>query len=424
MTKDIEVSKKQRNKRDMALQDIPLEEIKFYIHRQLYTTEQLIKMGENTNFKVLGDPYGRLLGSKNYLLCECRICGFRTNFGMHILKINKIKCDNCFRLRLQKEANQFGLELIAPAASGPHRRLYKFTNCGHTREIATADVRIGHFSCTECSSNDFDIACKRLNISWTGKSSGELREIVFNCCGSTRNVLRPSIMKSTVMCKVCHATELNKFANTIGLQVNKVLPGTYRDCTIISCGHNVKIAISNIRSNHYSCPTCFRIKMEEEASVAGLEYIGTSSKTKHHSYRTPCGHLTTIKPAHVRAGHWTCPVCEKGFVHYPNKLYLFRFTQGEFSWLKFGYSKTPKHRKNDYGLSPGTMSELLMVVEVPTGAIAIELENSIHKRYDHYNYSRTLMKSYMSESGFTECYPLILEHKLIGELNSIKDKFK
>lgn len=140
-----------------------------------------------------------------------------------------------------------------------------------------------------------------------------------------------------------------------------------------------------------------------------------------HKYKAPCGCIITKKLCAVRVGHWTCNNCEKGFRDFPNNLYLFKFVHKDLEWLKFGYSKNPKHRKNDYKLIEGVEHELLVTHELPTGALAVEIENRIHGKYKEHNIPKEVMKKYMTESGFTETYPIELLPQFLEEFAKLKD---
>jgi len=422
MEKDKVVKRdKQKNRNDLALQVIPDSEIGFFIKRQKHTEETLKLTAVGTIFTVIGDGAGIECGNRSMLLCRCNVCGFLSNNAMHYLKNKSVSCYKCFMNRLENEALSGGLDLIGPSASGTHRRQYRFKECGHIRDIATGDVRNGQFSCTECLENKVKDACDSRNFKLLG-SNGQYRLVSFGCCGTEREVLRTHLIDGSVKCRTCHGDEVAITAKSKGLTVTEILPKTFRRCIVDECGHEIIIGLSNLRSGNFECKTCFNAKMQREAVTAGLIYIKKSIGRKHE-YLAPCGHTLLNKPAHIRAGHWTCQQCEKGYLHFPNKLYLFKIKHKDFTWLKFGYSKTPEYRKYDYKLIDGCETQLLMTVEVPTGAIAVLLENSVHATYANFNYSKVKMKEYMVESGFTECYPIEIEHKLLDELNKIKEQY-
>lgn len=422
MEKDTVVKRdKLKNRNDIELQSIRDEQIGFFIKRQKHTYETLKATADGTTFTVLGDGAGIECGNRSMLLCKCNVCGFLSNNAMHYLRNKSVSCYKCFMNRLEGEATLIGLELIGAGTSGTRYRQYRFNSCGHVRDISTGDVRAGHVSCTECTENKLKDACDLSGFKLLG-SNGQYRLVSFGCCGSEREVLRTHLLDGNVKCRVCHSDEVAITAKARGLTVVEILPKTFRRCIVDACGHEIIIGLSNLRSGNFECKTCFNAKMQREANTAGLVYVKKSLGRKHE-YLAPCGHTIFNKPAHIRAGHWTCQECEKGYLHFPNKLYLFKIKHKDFTWLKFGYSKTPEYRKYDYKLIDGCETQLLLSVEVPTGAAAVLLENSIHATYANYNYSKVKMKEYMVESGFTECYPVEIEHKLLAELNKIKEQY-
>lgn len=422
LSKEVEpkkVSLKEKNKNNEALQSVPETLVRFNIKRQKLTVEELLCAGDNTTYKVLGDPVYELEGSKDYLLCECKVCGFKRHVGIQYLRNKKVICDNCFRERLKDEASSAGLTLIGEAKD-KKRRYYKFNDCGHTREIATGDVRVGDFSCTECMHNKMLDACKEHDAEFLQRVNGQRILVKFNKCGHEADVLRISVFNTSRKCPVCAEVKVTEAAKQNGLTILKYISDTRRLYKVDSCGHEKIITLSNMKSGSYRCEHCLLNKLKLEAEASGLEYISNHAGN-HHKYKAPCGCTITKKLCAVRVGHWTCNKCEKGFRDFPNNLYLFKFVHKDFEWLKFGYSKNPKHRKNDYKLIEGVEHELLVTHELPTGALAVEIENRIHGKYKEHNIPKDVMKQYMTESGFTETYPIELLPQFLDEFTKLKE---
>lgn len=91
-----------------------------------------------------------------------------------------------------------------------------------------------------------------------------------------------------------------------------------------------------------------------------------------------------------------------------------------FEFLKLGYSQKPEYRKYDYKTDKDCVFELIKTVRIPTGREVIVVENSLHKKYKAWNYPSKLMKNYIYESGFTECYPTILLETFLKEFEDIE----
>ena len=72
--------------------------------------------------------------------------------------------------------------------------------------------------------------------------------------------------------------------------------------------------------------------------------------------------------------------------------------------LKFGLSKDVDYRISCYGLT-NCEAEVLKIVPISTGRIAIRVEKGIHKKLKQLKIDNEYTKPYFSVSGFTECYP-------------------
>jgi hypothetical protein len=84
----------------------------------------------------------------------------------------------------------------------------------------------------------------------------------------------------------------------------------------------------------------------------------------------------------------------------------------------------PEYRKYDYIVEKGTEFELLRKVLVPTGREVIKIENTIHEKFDEYNLDKNYMRKYLTESGFTECYPVEILDRLNAELDEVEKKYE
>jgi ribosomal protein S27E len=259
-------------------------------------------------------------------------------------------------------------------------------------------------------------------------SKSSFMRVRYTACGHERDMLTMHISnKSIGECDICYEKNLqDNYATPQGFEIIGKEPGPNRLIKFSSCGHTKVVGISNMKAGSVTCQICITEKFKSEAIEAGLEYIcPNSEKTegkKKHWYKAPCGHSLLSRPGHIRIGHWTCRECNAGYLDRINNLYIFEIhSEDGFKFLKLGYSLKPEYRKLDYVLSPGTKATLIKKVQVQTGSLAIKLENSIHAKYKEFNIDRDLIKRYLTESGFTECYPFELKTALIEELNSIEN---
>lgn len=421
---------KKKNKDIPELQNIDSSKIGFFLKRQSLTPEYLLSLGDDTTYQVLGDSIDMGDKSRHYLFCKCKECGHYRNVQVSDLKVKKVNCEMCFKNRLVDEAAKFGLELQGASTDGDNkRRNYRFTSCGHFRNIATGDVRDGQFTCTECSHNEFVEACTANNLTYISKAiddgrynKGEFRYVRFNACGHEKNISRMRLLNGgKPHCNICEEVELTSYAKSLGMTFVKYVGNTRRLFIIDKCGHEKTLGLSNLKAGSVYCEPCAVDRFKQEAKESGLEYIGDCASKDRRLYKTPCGCINEYRICHVRIGHWTCRTCEKGFRDYPNNIYLYRLKSGSFEWLKLGHGKNPNKRKYDYSLADGVCIELVTMLEVSTGKFAEDTEKALHRKYKKFNIDKTFMKQFMTESGFTETYPIELLDTLISEIENIKE---
>ena len=76
-------------------------------------------------------------------------CGHVAEYQTTSVRKNTFNCQECLQEKLHKEAKDVGLELIG-AGRDRNCRTYKRTECGHVAEYETGKVRINGFKCQEC----------------------------------------------------------------------------------------------------------------------------------------------------------------------------------------------------------------------------------------------------------------------------------
>ena len=371
--------------------------------------------------------------------CVCNKCGLVQRVGYDYIKHKEVNCYGCFVERIFDEAKDKGLELIGSALDGDRkRRHYKFP-CGHTRDIATGDVRSGDFSCTECRQEELQKSLDKHKLDLIGRPAKSMvsdptqfYHVRYKVCGHERVVTQQNLFYGAVgRCEICYEKELqHKYGEKWNVDIISKVEGARREIKFRSCGHSKVISLSNLKSGSFECIECKVERWKQEAEESGLVYIGEDHSTgggskKKHLYKASCGHTLSLKQSAVRCGHWTCRTCNSGYLDRFNYLYVFKITATDgFQFLKFGYSMKPEHRKYDYIVDKGTTFELLRKVLVPTGREVIKVENGIHEKLDEHNLDKNFMKKYLTESGFTECYPLHVLDELMSELDKVEELYK
>lgn len=399
--------------------------------KAMKTEAERTELAKGTGFTIIGDPVFEQYNNTKCFLCECHICKFKILTDKTALSLKRVNCINCLNNKLANEALSVGLEIIGKSLDGDtKRRNYKFTACNHTRDIATGDVRVGSFSCSECYSTEFENNIEDSGLENLGKSHSEgttqYYNVRYKACGHERLAIQGHLMTKTVgICQVCFEKDLTtNILEKYNVSVLDKLTKTNRLIKFNSCGHTRVVSLSNLRGGHIDCKVCQLNKFTNEAKQAGLIYLKSTSTeespSRKHLYLAECGHSLELKPNAVRMGHWTCRTCNSGYLDRPNSIYLFEITCGDFIFLKLGYSQKPEYRKYDYKLVKGSSELLLKSVTVRTGREAIILENTLHAKYKQSNYKSSDMKKYLTESGFSECYPLSLKDILISELTEIE----
>ena len=411
--------------------------------KKLITQEEVTKVFKEINMSVLGTHVNYndevIQAHRNGYFCKCDKCDLVQRVAFNYAKDKNVVCYGCFVERLYDEAKEKGLELIGPSLDGDKkRRHYKFS-CGHTRDISTGDVRAGNFSCTECRNELLERKLKEHDLTLIGRPDKTMCSdptqfyyVSYNECGHKRIVTQQNLIGGSVgRCEVCYEKELqDKYGKEHNIEILSKVSGARREIRFNLCNHTKIISLTNLKSGGFECVICKINKWKQEAEDSGLEYIGSDNSTgngskKKHLYRAPCNHVLSLKQGAVRCGHWTCRTCNSGYLDRFNYLYIFKVVAIDgFEFLKFGYSMKPEHRKYDYIVDSGTTFELIRKVMVPTGREAITVENNIHNELQEFNLDKKLMKNYLTESGFTECYPINVLDELLHRLDLVENLFK
>lgn len=430
---------KLKYKFEMWLQDTSLV-FESQLSKKIITKEQIDSIFKEIDMRVLGTHVvkdGEIIRSgHNSYFCSCNKCNLVQRVAFGYAKDKNVVCYGCFVERLYNEANDKGLELLGYSIDGDKkRRNYKF-RCGHTRDISTADVRAGYFSCTECRSELIASKLKEHSLSMIGRPDKSMCSdptqfyyVSYNKCGHKRIVTQQNLIGGAVgRCEICYEKELqSKYGLMHNVEILSKVSGAKREIKFNSCGHTRIVTLTNLKSGAFDCNQCKIDRWKLEADESGLEYIGSDELTgngskKKHLYKAPCNHILSLKQSAVREGHWTCRTCNSGYLDRFNYLYIFKIKAvDDFEFLKFGYSMKPEHRKYDYVVEKGTEFNLLRKVMVPTGREVIKIENRIHDKFAHYNLDKTFMKKYLTESGFTECYPVDMLNELQIELDKVEE---
>lgn len=407
--------------------------------KKLITIEEIIAVFESNSLIVngthvrIGDDI--VPSGKNSYFCTCTKCGLVQRLSFQYAKRGVFVCYGCLVERHYDEAKSHNLELIGRSVVGDSKRRYYRFSCGHTRDIATGDVRFGQFSCTECKSNALQGYLDYYGFELLGRppksicsDPTQFYHVMYKGCGHVRIVTQQNLFARSIGgCSECYEGSLqSKVGEKFGVDILCVVPGAKRNIRFRDCGHEKIVGLSNLKSGNMECSYCKVENWEREASSVGLLYLGPNDeeqfgRNRKHKYKPICGHTISLKPSSVRVGHWACRVCDSGYLDRPNYLYLFDVICPDGnSFLKLGFSGKPEYRKNDYQAVPGTRFTLLKKVFVPTGREVIIIENTLHLKYKSFNLPREFVINYLTESGFTECYPNSLREHILKDLEDVE----
>lgn len=405
------------------------------MEKKLLTFEEVATVFKSQRLTLLGthiDHEGsNIKAGKGMYFCKCEACGLVQRTAISYVSEGKFNCYGCLIQRHFDEASHHGLELVGPSLSGDvKRRHYRF-QCGHTRDISTGDVRNGNFSCTECRSEALQSHLDHYGFDLLGRPDQSIcsdptqfYHVRYKACGHMRIVTQQNLFDRSVGdCSICYEEALQKtYGDKLGIDILECVAGTKRKIRFRECGHEKVVGLSNMKADHFECSICKVDNWKKEASNVDLTYLGLGSGKKHR-YRALCGHEILLKPSTVRVGHWTCRTCDSGYLDRVNYLYLYKIVCSDGnSFVKLGYSVNPEYRKYDYSASLGTRFELLKKVAVPTGRNAIKLENQLHSKYKSQNLSKDFAMQYLTESGFTECYPASISDNILKDLIDIESE--
>jgi len=173
------------------------------------------------------------------------------------VRLGHVRCQVCFEQRLAAEAAAERLTLIGPATK-PTDRMYRFIDCGHEREISPGAIRLGHVRCKAC----FDLEVERtatehgLEVIGPGRDAN-YRQYRFTACGHEREIAPGAVRRGNVFCRHCFEATLAEQARAAGVEIVGPAKATgYRRYRFIACGHEQDMQTVHVRLEGFHCQTC------------------------------------------------------------------------------------------------------------------------------------------------------------------------
>jgi predicted adenine nucleotide alpha hydrolase (AANH) superfamily ATPase len=377
-----------------------------------------------------------LLGSgkdRKYRTYHINKCEHIQQFQVGHVKENNFRCSRCLDMKLSKEAKAQNLSLLTtpPGSKLKSQRLYRFNECEHEQVISPANVRKGKdFKCNECFEIKLNKEAKDAGLRLIAKGKNtQYRRYRFLKCAHEREITTGAVRKGKdFKCNECFEIKLNKEAKDAGLRLigkanNK--NANYRQYEILKCLHRQDITTSNARTGGYYCSQCQVIKHAKEASAGGLTLVeeGKDSNYRVFSFNE-CGHIQEIHLSAVRDGNFVCNTCEETSRDLPSEVYMLKIVVGSFSYLKLGYTNNLIYRIKRYKLPESASLSRVKILKFKKGRDAHQFESFLHIKYKANVIDQVAMQRFHPGSGSTECYPLDMLDTLMDELELKETQLK
>ena len=161
---------------------------------------------------------------------------------------------------------------------------------------------------------------------------------------------------------------------------------------------------------------------QDAAKKIDLTYVGEAPGRGRSVYKfDKCGHKRELARSHVSIGKIiNCDTCEENSWSQPSSIYLIKLSlKGVPTWLKLGYAGNMKQRIGQYGLANNIEYEILKESATSSRTAAHEIEGQIKKVYAEQRLNPEVMREYMKNNGFSECYPEKLESEMIMTIDNM-----
>lgn len=369
--------------------------------------------------KVIGP--GKNANYRSYQIIGCR---HEHEFTLSAVRNKQIACRTCLNDRIQQEAKDAGLTVIANGKNTSYR-LYEFDTCGHKKEFTFSNIPKIKPVCDECFENSLIADANMKGLVLLGKSLRKnYRKYRFVSCAHEADLQPGNVRNSRVSCKVCLQKRFVIEAKQNNLKIiGEGRNSAERKYRFDACSHEQTIAISAVRVARFRCNTCINLRFKSDASAVGLELLGPSIKS--HDYRTyrckKCSVIQEIRWDGVRNNYFSCHGCEETSRDQPSLIYLLRISVDEYEWLKLGYAKDIDARTKKYGLPKKAKISQIISLSFETGREAHLNEAALHLSLESKRLPMKSMKTFHRVNGSNECYPIEALDEILKKFDSIFD---
>jgi hypothetical protein len=130
------------------------------------------------------------------------------------------------------------------------------------------------------------------------------------------------------------------------------------------------------------CPACRETRYGTEAQAFGWALAGQPKGRRpgYRRYRHRCGHRQDVSIGNMAWGDTSCGGCAANWAGKPSFIYLFRIDLPGLPVVKLGYSARPAKRlRHQLGIARGVKTEILRVMLLPSGNVAVREESACHR---------------------------------------------
>ena len=155
----------------------------------------------------------------------------------------------------------------------------------------------------------------------------------------------------------------------------------------LQCDHEVRsqyIRVERAASGGHNvgCEVCREAGYAEQSQKFCWTLVGPSERDSlgYRRYRHSCGHTQDVMIGNMVWGDCTCANCGEGWSANKSFIYLFQIALPGLTVLKLGYSARPEKRlRHQLGIDRSAKTEVMRVVPMPTGNLAVVEEQACHR---------------------------------------------
>jgi len=170
-----------------------------------------------------------------------------------------------------KEAKAVGLTLTGEGKDCNHR-IYIFNACKHQKEIQITNVRNNSFGCNKCLKKKLEDEAKKAGMTLIGEGRDLRYKLYsFDRCEHKAEKQTHLVRTKQIRCNDCLQEKIKREAKAVGLKIigdtNKKGLKLYK---FNKCGHTQEIFTTSVRNNCFTCHSCFKEQLRNEAKAVGF----------------------------------------------------------------------------------------------------------------------------------------------------------